>query len=686
MSDRRALPLLAAFIVGAAHAAAPTATPFTPDDLVRLERVTDPQVSPDGTHVAYVQRSTDLAANRGRTDVFLVGLADRSGASGPRRLTSHPANDSSPRWLPDGRTMLFLSDRSGSSQVWRLSLDGGEALPVTDYPLDVTTFRVSPDGRTLALTLEVFPDCADLACTHRRLDERSKEKASGKRFDQLFVRHWDRWEDGTYSHLFVATLDAAGRAGTPRDLMPEVRAHVPSRPFGGDEEYTFSADGREVVWSMRLATAQEPWSTNFDLYSAAVAGGGAPRNLTPDNPAWDTQPRFAPDGTLVWLAMSRPGFESDRYRIMVKPPGGAPRELAPQWDFSPGQIELSRNGREVLASAADHGRHTLFALNLRTGAARALTDGGQVTAFSPAPAGVVVARASLDAPPDLYEVRGSGAPRALTRANGPLLDARLPAEYEQFTFAGAGGEEVRGYVMRPQGVPRGTRAPVAFIVHGGPQSSMGDDWSYRWNPKVFAGAGYAVVFIDFHGSTGYGQRFTDSISRDWGGKPLEDLQKGLAAALSRYDFLDGNRVCALGASYGGFMMNYIAGHWPEAFKCIVTHAGIFDSRSMYYTTEELWFEEWDHGGPAYENPQNYEKFNPSLAVDRWRTPMLIIHGQLDYRVPYAQGIGAFTALQRRGIESRLLIFPDENHWILKPANSLQWHREVLGWLDEHLKR
>jgi dipeptidyl aminopeptidase/acylaminoacyl peptidase len=676
--------LRAVVLLGWTLGATAAPSPFTPDDLVRLERISDPQVSADGRQVAYVQRSTDMEANRGRTDIYLVALPTGRGtdAPPPRRLTSHPENDASPRWLPDGRALLFLSERSGSSQVWRLSLDGGEAQQVTDYALDVGTFRIAPDGRSLVLTMEVFPDCADLACSKRRLDE--KPKGTGKRFEQLFMRHWDRWEDGSFSHLFTATLGTDGKAGTPRDLITGVRAHVPSRPFGGDEEYSFSADGSEVLWSMRLASPTEPWSTNFDLYSAPLRGTQAPRNLTADNLAWDTQPRSLRDGSLVWLAMSRPGFEADRFRIMVRAPDGRTRELAPDWQLSPDALAIGPNGREVLAAADDHGRRKVFAVDLRSGAVRALNDSGSVSAFSPTPGGVVAALADLNAPPELFELRGREQ-RVLTRANAALLAERLPAEYQQFSFAGAGGDTVYGYVVKPQGVPAGQRAPVAFIVHGGPQSNMGDNWSFRSNPKVYAAAGFAVVFIDFHGSTGYGQKFTDSISGDWGGKPFEDLQKGLAAALGRFDFLDGERVCALGASYGGYMMNWIAGHWPERFKCIVNHAGIFDSRGMYYTTEELWFEEWEHQGTAFENPANYERFNPVLAVDKWRTPMLVIHGQLDYRVPYSQGIATFTALQRRGIESRLLIFPDENHWILKPANSLQWHAEVLGWLREHLK-
>jgi dipeptidyl aminopeptidase/acylaminoacyl peptidase len=667
------LPLL---LLAGAHAA----TPFTAEDLVRLERISDPQVSPDGRSVAYVQRSTDMSANRGRTDIFVVSLTEAGAV--PRRLTTHPANDASPRWLPDSRRLVFLSDRSGSSQLWQLAIDGGEARQLSEYPLDVGTFRVAPDGRGIGLTMEVFPDCADLACSRKRLDQ--KPKASGLRFEQLFVRHWDRWEDGSFSHLFTVPL-TEGRLGEPRDLMRGVRAHVPSRPFGGDEEYGFAADGSALLWSMRLADAQEPWSTNFDIYTAPVSGAQPPRNLTADNPAWDTQPRSLADGTVVWLAMSRAGFEADRYRIMVRTPTGQVRELAPDWDRSPDALSISVDGREILASAADQGRHALFAIALRDGKVRRLTDAGQVAGFSPTRGGAVIALADLNSPPELFELRGGGKPRQLTLANATLLGARTRAQYEQFSFAGAGGDTVYGHVMRPQGVPPGTRAPVAFIVHGGPQSNMGDDWSFRWNPKIFAAAGYAVVFIDFHGSTGYGQKFTDSISGDWGGKPLEDLQKGLTAALQRFDFLDGERVCALGASYGGFMMNWIAGHWPDRFKCLVNHAGIFDARAMYYTTEELWFEEWEYGGTAFEKPANYERFNPALAVDKWRTPTLVIHGQLDYRVPYSQGIATFTALQRRGIPSRLLVFPDENHWILKPENSLQWHTEVLGWLAQYLR-
>jgi dipeptidyl aminopeptidase/acylaminoacyl peptidase len=298
---------------------------------------------------------------------------------------------------------------------------------------------------------------------------------------------------------------------------------------------------------------------------------------------------------------------------------------------------------------------------------------------------VVVSRTSLGRPADLFMVTRAGvAPRELTAVNADLLAQRELGTYEQFSFAGWNGETVHGYVVKPPGVAPGRKVPIAFLVHGGPQVSLQNQWNYRWNAQVFAGRGYGVVMIDFHGSPGYGQAFTDSISQDWGGKPFVDLQKGLEAAIAKFGWLDGERACSLGPSYGGYMQNWIAGNWPERFRCIVNHAGIFDTRSMYYTTEELWFTEWENGGPYYATPEVHERHNPANFVERWNTPMLVIHGERDYRVPYAQGIATFTALQRRGVESRFLYFPDENHWILKPANSLQWHAEVLGWLDRHL--
>jgi dipeptidyl aminopeptidase/acylaminoacyl peptidase len=657
-------------------------SPFTADDLVRLERISDPQASADGRYVAFTVRETDMEANKGSTDLWLLDLDAEKPE--PRRLTQHEANDSKPRWSPDGSSIYFLSTRSGSSQVWRLMLAGGEAMQVTRFPVEVNELKVAPRGARLLLSMEVFADCADLDCTAKRLETIENSPARGQAYDRLFVRHWDTWKDGRISQLFSVALDENGNVkGVPVSLSGRLDADVPSKPMGGDEEFNFSPDGSRVAFAARIKGKTEPWSTNFDVYEIAADGSGEPRNLTADNRAWDTQPTYSPDGRwLAWMAMARPTFEADRFRLVLKDlKSGETRRLTEAWDRSIDHFAFAPDSRRIFATTDHLGQHALWSLDLRSGKPKLHQATGQVTEFSVGPQQVVFGLAGLDAPVDLYgtNLSGGGAHR-LTHFNAARLGERALSSFEQFTFAGWNNETVYGYVMKPANYSEGSRFPVAYIVHGGPQVSYGNAWSYRWNPQVYAGAGYGVVFIDYHGSPGYGQAFTDSISNDWGGKPLEDLRKGLAAAVEKYAWLDGERACALGASYGGFMMNWIAGNWPDGFRCLVDHAGIFDARGMYYQTEELWFEEWENGGTQFEKPENYEKHNPVNHVAAWRTPMLVTHGQLDFRVPYGQGLSTFTALQRRGIESRLVIFPDENHWILKPQNSLQWHKEVLDWL------
>ena len=676
--------LVCTLLVSVRTAQADSAAPFTVEDLVRLQRVSDPQVSPDGRYVAFVQRETDMDVNRGRTSLWLLELAP---AATPRRLTDATSSDSSPRWARDSRTLYFLSMRLGSSQVWRLTLPAGDVQRVTSYPLDVGSLKVSPRGGLLAMSMEVFPDCDTLECTRQRLDATAKTRASGRLYERLFVRHWDTWSNGTRSHLFTTPLGADGAATAATDVSRNFDADIPGKPFGGDEDFDFSPDGRTLVFSARIAGRTEPWSTNFDLFQVPADGSAAPVNITTSNPAWDAQPVFLANGDLAWLAQDRAGFESDRFHIMLRSAkSGAARALTGGWDRSVARLGASPDGKTLLATIDEVGQRVLYRVDPKTGEPTRLTSVGEVEGYSVSATQVVFARADLGSPADLYAVslRG-GEPQRLTEVNHELLAARHMSEYEQFSFKGWNGETVYGYLVKPYGFESGKRFPVAFVVHGGPEVSMQNLWTYRWNAQAFAGGGYAVVMIDFHGSPGYGQAFTDSIGHDWGGKPLVDLQKGLAAALEKYPWLDGERVCALGASYGGFMMNWIEGNWPDRFRCIVNHDGLFDQRMMYYSTEELWFPEWEFGGPYYQNPQGYEQFNPADFVAKWRTPMLVVHGELDFRIPYPEGIGAFTALQRRGIQSKLLVFPDENHWVLKPANSVLWYHTVLGWLDEHLK-
>ena len=654
-------------------------------DLVTLVRISELQLAPDGQSVAYTLRETDLVADRGRSDLWLQGL---DAGAAPRRLTSSEENDTAADWAPDGQGIYFLSARAGTTQVWYLPLSGGEAIQVTRLAVDVGSFRISPRGDRLLLGIEVFPDCADIDCTRKRLDEKSAAKQHGQSYEQLFVRHWDKWADGRVSKLFALALDAGHRAaGTPVALTAGLDADVPSKPFGGRQDYSFSPDGSQVLFAARVRGRIEPQSTNFDVYRVPADGSAAPSNLSAENTAWDAQPAYSPDGRLIaYLAMERAGFEADRFRLIVRDAAsGEQRFTTRDWDRSISAFRFSADGAHIYALTDHLGQHPLWSINLKDGSRRMLTESGSVTEFDRAGDRIVYALQSLTAPVDLFVINGRAAPRRLTNVNAAsLADVRF-GEPEQFSFAGAGGEQVFGYVVKPWNWQPGRKYPVAFIVHGGPQSSYANTWSYRWNPQIFAGAGYAAVFIDFHGSTGYGQAFTDSISNDWGGKPLEDLRKGLAAATARYSWLDRDRACALGGSYGGYMMNWIAGNWPDGFRCLVNHAGLFDNRSMYYSTEELWFPEWDHGGPYHDNPAGHERDNPASIVLAWKTPMLVIHGALDYRVPYTQGLSTFTALQERGIESRFLFFPDENHWILKPANSQQWHAEVLGWLAAHLQ-
>jgi dipeptidyl aminopeptidase/acylaminoacyl peptidase len=671
--------LLAAIQIPSAPAAEPR--PFNVHDLVTLQRVSDPRPSPDGKWVAYVLRSTDLEANRGRTDLWVVGIDGK----GARRLTSSPENESSPRWAPDGRSIYFLSARGGPQQVWRLRMDGGEAEKVTAQPLDVTSFRLSPDGQRLVISQSVFPDCSAapdgaVPCTMRRLEERSRVRSSGRLFTQLPVRHWDEWLDGRRNHLFV--LPVAG--GPLADLMKGMEADSPARPFGGAEDYAFTPDGKGVVFSAKDAGRAEAWSTNYDLYLVPADGSAPPRNLTPGNQAADGQPVFSPDGRkLAWLAMEVPGYESDRHRIMVRDwPDGAPREVASGWDRSPGEMAWSADGRTLFATADHLGTHPIFAIDVATGRERLLVKGGSNHSPSVAGGVLVHTRDDLGSPADVWTTRldGSGA-APITRANAAALAGIAFGDREQFTFPGWNGETVHAWIVKPVGFDASKRYPVAFLIHGGPQGSFGDSFHYRWNPQIYAAAGYAAVMVDFHGSTGYGRKFTDSIGGDWGGKPLEDLQKGLAAALARSPWMDGTRVAALGASYGGYMIDWIAGAWPDRFRCLVNHDGTLDEFHAYFDTEELWFPEREHGGTPWQVPAAYQKHNPANLVGNWRTPILVIHGGRDFRVVETQGLASFTAAQRMGVPSEFLHFPDENHWVLKPANSIQWHETVLAWID-----
>ena len=657
-------------------------------DMIALDRVSSPLLTADGGNVIFAKRVVG-ADSKASTGLFIRNLRTRDLAP-PKPLTPAGWNVNSAALSGDGQTVYFLSAKNGSQQLYAQPTTGGTPRQLTDFPVDVDSFHVSPQGDRVAFSSGVFQDCgSDLACTSKKLDAHKARKNTGEVFDTLFVRHWDTWADGRRNTLFVAPLPTAKAAAVKgaSAISATLAGDAPSKPFGGNDDFTWSPDGKTVVAAIRVAGKQEPWSTNFDLYRLDAEGKQAPVNLTAANPAWDAGPVFSADGkTLYYRAMKRPGFEADRFGLMAMDVAtGKTREIAPKWDRSAGEIVLSGDGTLIYTSADDMGEHRLFAVDIATGEAEVVVDGGSIG--SPVIAGTTLAytKNSLKSGDQIVVAAFDGAnPREITPSAGEMLPDVAFGDYEQFQFKGWNNETVHGYVVKPYNYQEGKRYPVAFLIHGGPQGSFGNGWSYRWNPQTYAGQGYAVVMIDFHGSTGYGQAFTDAISQHWGDRPLEDLQKGWAAAQKQYPFLNGDKACALGASYGGFMVNWIAGNWNEPWKCLVNHDGVFDQRMMGYATEELWFTEWEQGGTPYEKAANYEKFNPVNHVSDWKKPILIVHGQLDYRIPVEQGLAAFTAAQRQGIESKFLYFPDENHWVLKPQNSVQWHDTVNGWLKQHI--
>ncbi len=665
---------------------------FTVQDMAYLDRNSSPTLSPDGRVLVFAKRVVNKDTNKSSTSLWTRNLVTRDMAP-PKRLSPEGWNVNSSAFSPDGKTVYFLSAKSGSMQLYAMPITGGEPKRLTDFVLDVDGYKLSPDGTNVALAFAVFPDCkGDLDCTKKKLDEAEAVKASGKVFDRMFIRHWDTWNDGRLNRVFAAKLGDDGMLKSATLLSGDINGDIPSKPFGDLSDFAWSADGKQVAMSVRQANREEPWSTNFDIWLVNADGSGS-RNLTAKNPAWDAGPVFSHDGkTLYYRAMARPGFEADRFALMgMDLASGKTREIPSKWDASVDGITLSADGKWIYTTAQEMGRHPLFRVSLANGEVEGVVSDGSVSSFDLAGPTLAVARASLQTGDVIYTTSDDGkAPlRAITQTAGEMLPDVKFGEYEQFVFPGWNNEAVHGYVVKPWNYELGKKYPVAFLIHGGPQGSFGDGWSYRWNPQTYAGQGYAVVMIDFHGSTGYGQKFTDAISGHWGDRPLEDLQKGWAAAQKKYAFLDGGKACALGASYGGFMVNWIEGNWYDKngnspWKCLVSHDGVFENNAMGYATEELWFSEWENGGTPFDNPQGYQKFNPANYVKNFKVPMLVIHGQLDYRIPVEQGIALFSALQRKGVESKFLYFPDENHWVLKPQNSVLWHETVNGWLKQHI--
>jgi dipeptidyl aminopeptidase/acylaminoacyl peptidase len=670
--------LLAA--AAAVLAASPVAArPMTAVDLQSIHRIGSPEVSPDGRWAVFTVSTTDWDKNKRVNTLNLLDLT-KPGAQPQPVAGAEKGHDAV--FGPNGE-LWFLMPVGDQDQLFRK--DPGEApVQVSNFKGDIGGFKLASRGNRVVVWADRDLRCADLNCAG--LPDNPKI-GSGRTFDQLFVRHWDTWmEPGVRSRLFAFAIEEGRLAGAGVPIEGNLVGDTPSKPFGGGEEIAFSPDGATVYFALREAGRTEELSTNLDIFAAPADGTTPPVNLTDANDATDNLPNVSPDGrTLAYFAMARPGYEADRQVLMLRDlASGQTRALTQSWDRSVGSIAWAKDGKSLLVTAEDTLEQPVWRVDAASGKVARLTGDGHFDNVRSLPGGGAIATMnSIMAPDDLYRLDARGKMSRLTDLNHDLLAELDPVTYHKFSFTGANNDTVWGWTLKPANVA--APLPIAFLVHGGPQGSFSDSWSFRWNPRLFSAPGYAAVSVDFHGSTGYGQAFTDAIHQNWGGWPLEDLKLGLAYATAHDPQLQADNACALGGSYGGYMMNWIEGNWPDRFKCVVEHDGVFDARAMAYETEELWFDEWEHGGhPYYEAPGEFEKWNPVNFVTNWKTPQLVITSEKDFRIPYTQGIAAFTALQRRNIPSRLLIFPDENHWVLKPKNSVQWYHEVFGWLRQWL--
>jgi dipeptidyl aminopeptidase/acylaminoacyl peptidase len=670
--------LLASAVLAAAPA---SAGGITAADLMKLSRLADPQVSPDGKTVVYVATQINMGANNSNSDLWVVPAAGGE----PHRLTNHPLSDSRPRWSPDGKAIGFLSRRGGAPQVYSVDPSGAnDPRQLTAIETGVLSFAWIGNDRLLVVS-DVYPECqhkkppaAAVVCNKQKSEQAGKP-SSARVYDHLLYRHWDSWEDGKRTHLFVATLD--GREPVDLTLVDQ---DVPPFNLAGPDDFAVSPDGQEVVFA-RNDDPQPALSTNADLFVVPTAGG--PEKKLPASPGYDGSPQYSPDGkSIAYRSQARAGYEADRWRLMVYDrASGAAREVTTGFPDHVETFAWSPDSSTLYFTSGQHARSPLFAVAAGGGPIRTVAMGS----FADLSIGgdgtfVITTTVALTHPPEVVRIGVDGsAPTRLTHANDALLYPFKLREGESVTYTGAAGKPVQAWIVRPPDFDPAKKYPLLLLIHGGPQGVWNDGWTFRWNAQVFAAAGYVVFAPNPRGSLGWGQEFIDDINGDWGGRAYEDVMRGTDYA-EALPFIAKGRTVAAGASYGGYLVNWIAGH-TDRFKALVSHDGIFDLQSMYGATEELWFAEWEFGGPFWEKPEIYARHSPSGFVKSFKTPTLVIHGEQDLRVPLEQGLAMFTALQRQKVPSRLIVFPDENHWVLKPNNSVRWYQEVLAWLDQWSK-
>ncbi|HEV2103593.1 MAG TPA: S9 family peptidase [Candidatus Acidoferrum sp.] len=653
---------------------------ITFDDMIKLHRVSAPQISADGKWAAFAVSTPDMEANRNASNVWMV-----STAGGEAMQLTQSGHDSSPAWSPDGKTLAFLSSRDGNSQVYLLSMEGGEAKKLTTLSTGADLFQWAPDGKTIAFTSAVYVDCKDDACNSKRDEEKEKSKVKARIYDHLLFRHWDHWSEGKRSHLFVMPVDGNASA---RDVTPGADYDIPPDERGEVNDFAFSPDGKEICYTA-VPDKMEAISTNGELFLVPTAGG-EPKKIT-TNPGFDGNPVYSPDGQhIAYHAQLTAGYEADRWRVMLYDrKGGKSESISDGFDRSATNLSWSPDSKTIYFLAENETLQPVYAMEARAGATpKKVVDGyNSAYAFSADGKILLTERTSLTMPGELFVAAGDGSGlKQLTHQNDAMLAALDLNAPEKFWFEGAEGTKVEAMLVKPPQFAAGKKYPMLVLLHGGPQTMWSDAWGYRWNAEVFSAAGYVTLMINRRGSTGYGQKFTDEITNDWGGRAYTDVMKGIDAAIAKYPFIDKTKLAAAGGSYGGYLADWLATH-TDRFKAIVSHAGVYDKMSMY-ATEELWFEEHDLQGTPWAAAENYKKWSPSTyagELGKYKTPTLVVCGEKDYRVPYTQSLEFFSALQRQGVPSKIMIFPDEGHWVLKPQNAQLWYKTFLDWVGIYVK-